>query len=789
MRHNFLKLNILFLFSAVAILIYFSLQEKTNNLNLKTNFTKLNPKKRTDSFDIEDAIHPPCFEALKASEKSQNSIKKINIIIPNSREWSKNLVRAYAVKSSSIPKKFKRKFDAIISFNNQYGEDCSGKARIRLHGDYKDHIDHDPNGKNIYSSMDIRMIDDHIQNFTKFKLFLPETRKGDNEVFLANLLKEIGLLSPRTSYVDVDINGKKIKMILQEKLTKELLESNQIRESILIETGDDLIYKYRQKKEKLDWSGPSGFNYLSYPKILNRKWMLRGEINKNIAMNALNHYAIILDDSNKNNLNETKYINYKLLNPNNFEIIKNELNIQLTMSIITKSIHSLFNINRKFIYRPFYAYIQPIYYDGNSTFLDNKILNKEELRNNYLSSLIYENLEIFEIEKVRKALKNINNIHFAKNLNAKGLDFDSIKIQYLKDKLLKNLDILETYIIELKNKKNVSNIKPIKYTYPEDLGFAFNLNQDNTILCSNHLQDCDEHAIDKKEYEKLITGLYKKNDIFYIFKYPSFELHQSLEKNSLENIKKDIYFKEKKLSDKINIRIYGEPKISINNQDKEIKVYISQPEDKIVIYDSKIDNYKVIIKVKSEIKNIPQVSRFDENLLTSTFTILDSEINNIQIYSEYGVLEDSVNVVRSYGNIESIEIKNSFQDALDLDFSDLEIKYIKIVNAGNDCLDVSSGRYIIEKLEASYCNDKGISAGEKAKVKIKKANISNSKIAITSKDSAFLKLKELIVEDAKVCAAVYRKKIEYGGGILEIPKNSCKKDSILVQINSNLIEK
>jgi len=52
-----------------------------------------------------------------------------------------------------------------------------------------------------------------------------------------------------------------------------------------------------------------------------------------------------------------------------------------------------------------------------------------------------------------------------------------------------------------------------------------------------------------------------------------------------------------------------------------------------------------------------------------------------------------------------------------------------------------------------------------------------------------LKVKNFIVKDSEVCAAAYRKKIEFGGGILEIPKNSCNNNLILVQQNSNLIKK
>ena len=39
---------------------------------------------------------------------------------------------------------------------------------------------------------------------------------------------------------------------------------------------------------------------------------------------------------------------------------------------------------------------------------------------------------------------------------------------------------------------------------------------------------------------------------------------------------------------------------------------------------------------------------------------------------------------------------NSYADALDIDFSEIEILNLEIHNAGNDCVDFSSGKYHIK---------------------------------------------------------------------------------------------
>ena len=115
------------------------------------------------------------------------------------------------------------------------------------------------------------MKDGSINGVRKFKLFLPDTRNGDSEIFTANLFREFGLLSPRTRKMNVDINNMKIKMIFQEKLAKELVENNNLRDSVLIKTNDSIMFDLR--------NNVSGyyryFNSFIYPVIINNKWLSR----------------------------------------------------------------------------------------------------------------------------------------------------------------------------------------------------------------------------------------------------------------------------------------------------------------------------------------------------------------------------------------------------------------------------------------------------------------------------------------------------------------------------------
>ena len=88
----------------------------------------------------------------------------------------------------------------------------------------------------------------HVNNITKFKLFLKGTRGvEEDEIFMTELLRELGFLAPRTEIVDVKINGQKLRMLFQEKISKELLEYNKRREGPILEGDEKYMMKFISK--------------------------------------------------------------------------------------------------------------------------------------------------------------------------------------------------------------------------------------------------------------------------------------------------------------------------------------------------------------------------------------------------------------------------------------------------------------------------------------------------------------------------------------------------------------
>jgi hypothetical protein len=167
-------------------------------------------------------------------------------------------------------------------------------------------------------------------------------------------------------------------------------------------------------------------------------------------------------------------------------------------------------------------------------------------------------------------------------------------------------------------------------------------------------------------------------------------------------------------------------------------------------------------------------------------TLLDTRVEGLRIEMEGGGCEDSLNLMRVSGDVDSIQISNAAQDGLDLDFSDLSIASLDIDVSGNDCLDLSSGDYIIANAALRSCDDKALSVGEKANVEISVLSVESSSLGLAVKDSSDVVIRDGTMSIVDLCAAVYRKKQEFGGAKLTLPRTFCPGSDPLVQQGSRL---
>ncbi|MDB9861143.1 hypothetical protein OAC60_03890 [Amylibacter sp.] len=165
--------------------------------------------------------------------------------------------------------------------------------------------------------------------------------------------------------------------------------------------------------------------------------------------------------------------------------------------------------------------------------------------------------------------------------------------------------------------------------------------------------------------------------------------------------------------------------------------------------------------------------RFNQNGLTGCLSFYKSNFQNTTIEVVGGVCEDSINILASTGVIESVSVKGAFADAIDIDFSMIDISQIYVDDAGNDCLDFSGGSYQALNIYLNSCSDKGVSVGEGSILFIAAMELNTAKIGVSSKDLSKVEILEALIKDTYICIEVMQKKQEFGGGSLLLENLEC----------------
>jgi len=653
--------------------------------------------------------------------------KNIKVLIPQSKNYYENLVNA-SFTGNYINEKFKNQLNGYVEV--QYEEvSCKFKARIRISGDWKDHINLD----DYISSLDVRLVEGNIQGITKFKLFLPRTRNYDNEIFVATALKEFGILSPRTFYVNLNFNDYfEGNFIFQEKIVKELVEYNNLRESLILESDERYVWENSDDPYFRNMDETSKKNMFISAKYLNQLWVSKNESNYEIYKSAAGLFNRAIFSSNK-----VKF-NLKSESFDNFEMSKFE-----TLGYALKFRHGLVAHNRKFYFDRLSDQFIPIYYDGLSTFLDNPEI--ESLDETFLTP------EIIYTAKILKA-KEINLEKLKKNLSLNGLEYSDEELKKLIDVLFSNLNYIS--IQEIKNEGDRVNIRNNFLTTEQEKKAIFSYKGMLKHCSKTTFIQCKDFSND---HPSLLNSIIEKNSV-YFGDYESFfsgKLNKLIETNIngvfLYSVEEPNY----EFIEEDNIL-----KLKINNINQRYKLVISEKTSPTII------NLEILDSIKPYYSN-------NEFLLTGCLTIYNSKFKNLTIKIENSFCEDALNIIDSSGHIELIEIKNSDFDAVDIDYSNIRINQINVKSSDNDCVDLSKGTYSIDKIEASDCLDKGVSIGENSKVNIRSAMLTNTKTALAIKDFSIVEVENFTTINSEFCLKVYQKKQEFGPSKLSLGKLVC----------------
>jgi hypothetical protein len=736
------------LFFLISLVFFLSFKENLNyknyNISKKTNqCSKLN------------------YEELDYIENQNFSDLKFEIYFKNKRKWKTNRLEAHLQsKKNEIASSENIKFFNVSKRQKGFIKiitdkiDCTMEASIRPHGNFEDHRTGN------MPSLNINLKEGNIKGITRFLLLKPETRNGNNEILTTILMRYADFLAPITFNTDLIYNDQKFKVIFQEKRAKEMLERNNLRESFILQVDERFF--------RLD---PQEAKHFSLYGVSNSKLILKNEKNRIIAeyatslINNLNRIHVKLSEEKKDFSTLSK-----ILDKDYFERL--EVYDALMYALIAS--HGIAYDDRIFYFDPFSRKFIPIYYDGMAVILDKKI-NKLSTRNiteknKFLPSAksganqALEAISKINLESLKVDLKNMGVLINHEELNSV---IEKIKFNLLYLRSLKNDKLYSITAIE---EKEIINSKI--NTYNKSLNRNFVYYSDNFqkfISCEFDKNNCRDLNITKENISKLLEQNLAYDDNYFVFlgKNLSGSSSKNFYYHSFDNfVKKN--FDIKKINNEI--KIFHNKKTSINIYDNKKEIHIKNfGKEKVVIFDSNLNDWSIffsndqIINQEVEITNL---DRSDEFGLTGCLTFLNSKIDNIKINIENMECEDSLNFIKTVGNVDEMKIKGAKYDGFDADFSEINFKNIDIENSGNDCLDFSYGNYEIQNVVLARCGDKAVSTGEKSLLKIKQIEIFDSNIGIASKDSSKVFVENAEMKNIKNCLSSYKKKQEFWGGFI-----------------------
>ena len=531
-------------------------------------------------------------------------------------------------------------------------------------------------------------------------------------------------------------------MLFQEKSLKELLERNLRREGPIFE-GDETLY-WEKKEYKRGELEP-----LSLSRLLNDNWFEKGNNSQTIVLNSIsklqNAYLIYAYNSVRDEKNP--YAIFPNLHMN--DTFNNYHSVMLAMN----AAHGLRPHNRKYYYNAINSSFEPIYYDGDVN------LNLE-MNFSGVGNILYNNFAPLKTIVTNKPTNEF--ITMSLNLNKN----DALLNDFL-NRTINNDEALIFFESAFQQFK--SNMRKYEMYDQENESENDFLNVD-----LNNYRVWYQNFQENKGLEQKIALSISKNDHKFIISWKdgetdtasSQEISKLLSDNEYKN-KRAVYFpvnsyetlnddyKYKEIGTNL-IKMSTGIKIDVNEDKKILKFTQTNSSDWVLISSGDLSYWKVEFNGLNHISQSGDfiTQRFNNHGLTGCLSIYESIVNNSTFSIKGGGCEDSINFIGSAGENVTLYIENAMADAVDADFSNLLFQNINIINAGNDCFDVSGGDYKIYKANLENCNDKALSVGEKSNLVADNVVVKNSNIAISAKDLSKVLISTLDATNINLCAEV-----------------------------------
>ncbi len=715
---------------------------------------------------------------------------------------------------------------ASIKYNGQ-----TYKSSVRLKGDYSDHWD------SIYRmSLRVDLKSGSIFGLSRFSIQKNESRAFPYDQAYGNVVQNIGNLSPKHHFARIFVNGEDWGIMnIEEHMSKEILERQKQKESMIFRFGNDLDSQYSKNNTDEYFYHRIGDDRLSTTIYQSKKYLSddhnrmlfsyisENKLNKNDAsIFNVNKYSksFILasiwgDWHTLSSMNSRNYLNPYLLK---LEPITTDNGPIQNLKLLPERKKSIMN-------RAFYPYnliIQDEEYANNIQenleAVYGELKNAKDFFNYYQSffpadkkiniSMLNQNYNYILTDRVNYLSPNSHNVSKYNNIsptNDQAKFFPAhIYLRHYTNGDIQIYNLLPESVI-------VKSIKYKSFTMPLNLkidGFNETSYKPN-IIKTSFLGPADGKIRVTTEYKGNLRT--RKNDISLIpgpYFNPISDI-ESLNKDFLIKtnknewiIKKGEWTIEKPLLVEGDLIIEPGTKLKFNSESyiivKGNLIAIGTINENI-IFDSETPWKGIYVISKKEgqsklrfvvIKNTQALSdgllrlTGAVNFYNSNVTIKDSKIIGT-------VAEDALNIINSDFTIERSEIGRTISDAFDSDFSNGVISDSLFFDVGGDAVDFSGSEVNIKKSVFNNIRDKAISAGESTNINIQDVAISDVGVGIASKDGSKTYASNVNIKDYSLYAAMtYVKKNFYGtpkfvGNKISIfPENS---EPFLAQENTSMV--
>jgi hypothetical protein len=690
-------------------------------------------------------------------------------------------------------------------------------AKVRLKGNLMDHwrsrhkmsLRVEIKGKN------------YILGFKKFSLHKAGSRQFPFDHVFQSLMGHLGNLSSVHKYAHVFVNGESWGIMdLEEHVSKEFLEKQKKKDSIIVEFGDrKLSYEYKKKYQK---SGNQIYpHYRLYDLKLNMHLYSQ---NKNLKSKGYREWFTYIAESRLAPEDNTEL----------YDIDRYALTVLLAK--IWNNCHSLGGSNLRNYFNPYLLKLEPITTDQAPYSLIKDIQSvSETCPPNGIVKDIYS-----QIIKTRRFETN-----FSKNYRA--------VLNVLKDIKSEFADAQKYFPVDNKIDGNVinSNIRMFAKLSDKDMLKLNSKTDDMEIIDSlpsdQQAKDLPRHLVvryfengvlkiynllpDTVILEKLIVdnktainlnleipgylpGSYEP----YIFQtklrgvydnriavetvYRGNHRNYVIGPTLLKGVRNPLLISEMKSDHKFlkkteggNWKISGgswnvdEPIVIRGNLivEEGVELYFSSKAYLIVIgsihangtsgskiiFAPQMESWKGLYVIgdggkSSELTNVvirsPSRLKHDMLNLTGGVTFYDADVLLEDVLFENSYAEDALNLVRSKYSLKEVHFKDMSSDALDSDFSSGKIINSNFNSILGDALDFSGSYCDIKNISISDVKDKAISVGEKSNVIVDITEIDKVGVGIAVKDGSSATVSNSSIKNHTLYAAMtYDKKGFYEG--------------------------